>query len=99
MIYSDFDTKEEINALIEKANRYQIPFQDNINNMSHKDFYDLTVKVKRYETLIESAEELGIDWQSLGYDVIGLEQEIEQCKHREFYMQELENFYNVSYRN
>lgn len=57
---------------LEKADEYEIPYDACSIN-----FLELFDKVEEFERTI--AREYGIDWQSFGYDLLGIEQEISEA--------------------
>ena len=59
---------------LEKADEYEIPYDACSIN-----FIELFDKVEEFERTIARANEYGIDWQSFGYDLIGIEQEISEA--------------------
>jgi len=59
---------------LEKADEYEIPYDPHSIN-----FLELFDKVEEFELTIAKANEYGIDWQSFGYDLIGIEQEISEA--------------------
>ena len=59
---------------LEKADEYEIPYDPHSIN-----FLELFDKVEEFELTIAKAKEYGIDWQSFGYDLIGIEQEISEA--------------------
>lgn len=58
---------------LEKSDEYEIPYD--VNNINFIELFD---KVEEFERTIARANEYGIDWQSFGYDLIGIEQEISE---------------------
>jgi len=59
---------------LEKADEYEIPYDACSIN-----FLELFDKVEEFERTIARAKEYGIDWQSFGYDLLGIEQEISEA--------------------
>ena len=59
---------------LEKADEYEIPYDACSIN-----FIELFDKVEEFERTITRAAEYGIDWQSFGYDLLGIEQEISEA--------------------
>ena len=59
---------------LEKADEYEIPYDACSIN-----FIELFDKVEEFERTIARANEYGVDWQSFGYDLIGIEQEISEA--------------------
>ena len=59
---------------LEKADEYEIPYDACSIN-----FIELFDKVEEFERTIARAAEYGIDWQSFGYDLLGIEQEISEA--------------------
>jgi len=77
---------------IERAMAYNIPYESYGDN-----YYGLMQDIDKYEYLLEKAKEYCVDWDTSEYDVVALEQEIEEAK-RNAYMhdQELRSYYSQS---
>ena len=58
---------------IQKADQFDIEYDANNIN-----FISLFDKVEKFEQIITRAKEVGIDWKNFGYDIIAIEQEIEE---------------------
>lgn len=78
-IYEHFLISERGQELLNKANEFGISYD--VNNINFLELFD---KVERFEEVIARAAEFGIDWQEFGYDVIGIEQEIEEAMAEEY---------------
>lgn len=78
-IYESFLISERGQELLSKADEYEIPY-----NASNINFLELFDKVEEFERTITKANEYGIDWQDFGYDIIGIEQEIEEVMAEEY---------------
>ena len=58
--------------ILKKADEFGIEYDaDNI------DFLDLLEKVEQFQGLIVQANDVGVDWQDFGYDLVAIEQEID----------------------
>ena len=67
--------KEE---LLLKACQYNMPYDPSSIN-----FLDLSTKIDEYESLLHTAQEYGIDWDSSEYDPVALQQEIDYHERQE----------------
>lgn len=74
-VYGEMLKSERGKELIAKAERYNIPYDDESIN-----WLDLIDLVKEYEELLQAAEECHIYWDLGEYDPIALRQEIEYNK-------------------
>jgi hypothetical protein len=73
-VYERFLISERGQELLAKADEFEIPYDPHSIN-----FLELFDKVEEFELTIAKANEYGIDWQSFGYDLIGIEQEISEA--------------------
>ncbi len=73
-----FDS-ERGQELLFKAEQYNMPIDRN-----NIDWLQLIDDIDQYESLLEEARELGIEWDESEYDPIPLEQEIEEVRHINF---------------
>ena len=81
-----------IEEQIERANLYNIPYKIYGDN-----YYQLMIDIDKYEYLLERAKDYCIDWEASEYDVLALEQEIEEAKHNAYmHDQELRSYYSQS---
>ena len=78
-VYERFLISERGQELISKADEYEIPYDACSIN-----FLELFDKVEEFERTIARAKEYGIDWQSFGYDLLGIEQEISEAVAEEY---------------
>ena len=77
---------------IERANLYNIPYESYGDN-----YYQLMVDIDKYEYLLERAKDYCIDWDASEYDVLALEQEIEEAEHNAYvHDQSLRSYYSQS---
>jgi len=72
-VYESFLISERGQELLSKADEYEIPYNANDIN-----FLELLDQVEEFEEVIARAEKFGIDWQDFGYDIIAIEQQIEE---------------------
>jgi hypothetical protein len=68
--------------LLEKADEYGIPYIKHSIN-----WLDLIDEIALYETLLEEADNLNIDWDTSEYDPVALKQEIDYSERQEIYCQ------------
>lgn len=68
-----------IEEQIERAMFYNIPYETYGDN-----YYQLMVDIDKYEYLLGQAKDYCIDWDASEYDVLALEQEIEEAKHNAY---------------
>ena len=77
---------------IERAMFYNIPYKSYGDN-----YYQLMVDIDKYEYLLEKANDYCIDWDSSEYDLVALEQLIEEAEHNAYmHDQELRSYYSQS---
>jgi len=77
---------------IERATIYNIPYESYGDN-----YYQLMVDIDKYEYLLERAKDYCIDWDASEYDMLALEQEIEEAEHNAYvHDQELHSYYSQS---
>jgi|GEM_PF-1281345 len=77
---------------IERANLYNIPHQTYGDN-----YYQLMVDIDKYEFLLEKAKNHCVDWDSSEYDLLGLEQAIEDAEHNAYTAnQELRSYFSLT---
>lgn len=88
-----FRAKEAfIEEQIERANLYNIPYKIYGDN-----YYQLMIDIDKYEYLLERAKDYCIDWDASEYDMLALEQEIEEAEHNAYiHDQELRSYYSQS---
>jgi len=78
-----------IEEQIERASLYNIPYKTYGNN-----YYQLMVDIDKYEYLLEKANDYCIDWDSSEYDLVALEQAIEEAEHNAYiHDQSLRSYY------
>jgi hypothetical protein len=81
-----------IEEQIERANLYNIPYKIYGDN-----YYQLMIDIDKYEYLLERAKDYCIDWDASEYDMLALEQEIEEAEHNAYmHDQELRSYYSQS---
>jgi hypothetical protein len=77
---------------IERAMFYNIPYKSYGEN-----YYQLMVDIDKYEYLLEKANDYCIDWDASEYDVLALEQEIEEAEHNSYLQdQELRFYFSIT---
>ncbi len=78
-----------IEEQIERAMFYNIPYKSYGDN-----YYQLMVDIDKYEYLLEKANDYCIDWDSSEYDLVALEQAIEETEHNAYiHDQSLRSYY------
>lgn len=78
-----------IEEQIERAMFYNIPYKSYGDN-----YYQLMVDIDQYEYLLEKANDYCIDWDSSEYDLVALEQAIEEAEHNAYiHDQSLRSYY------
>jgi vacuolar-type H+-ATPase subunit I/STV1 len=81
-----------IEEQVERANLYNIPYES-----YEDDYYQLMVDIDKYEFLLEKAKDHCVDWDSSEYDIVALEQEIEEAEHNSYLQdQELRFYFSVT---
>ena len=81
-----------IEEQIERANFYNIPYENYGDN-----YYQLMVDIDKYEYLLEKANDYCIDWEASEYDLVALEQAIEEAEHTAYiHDQSLRSYYSQS---
>lgn len=81
-----------IEEQIERATFYNIPYKSYGEN-----YYQLMIDIDKYEYLLERAKDYCIDWDASKYDMLALEQEIEDAEHNAYvHDQELRSYYSQS---
>ena len=81
-----------IEEQIERATFYNIPYKIYGDN-----YYQLMIDIDKYEYLLERAKDYCIDWDASEYDMLALEQEIEEAEHNAYIAdQELRSYYSQS---
>ena len=81
-----------IEEQIERATFYNIPYKIYGDN-----YYQLMIDIDKYEYLLERAKDYCIDWDASEYDMLALEQEIEEAEHNAYiHDQELRSYYSQS---
>jgi len=81
-----------IEEQIERAMFYNIPYKSYGDN-----YYGLMIDIDKYEYLLERAKDYCIDWDASEYDVLALEQEIEEAEHNAYAAnQSLRSYYSQS---
>jgi hypothetical protein len=78
-----------IEEQIERAMFYNISYKSYGDN-----YYQLMVDIDKYEYLLEKANDYCIDWDSSEYDLVALEQAIEEAEHNAYiHDQSLRSYY------
>jgi len=81
-----------IEEQIERASFYNIPYKSYGEN-----YYQLMVDIDKYEYLLGKANDYCVDWDSSEYDLVALEQAIEEAEHNAYMAdQELRSYYSQS---
>jgi hypothetical protein len=81
-----------IEEQIERAMFYNIPYKSYGEN-----YYQLMVDIDKYEYLLGKANDYCVDWDSSEYDLVALEQLIEEAEHNAYMAdQELRSYYSQS---
>lgn len=81
-----------IEEQIERANFYNIPYKSYGEN-----YYQLMLDIDKYEYLLGKANDYCVDWDSSEYDLVALEQAIEEAEHNAYmHDQELRSYYSQS---
>ena len=75
---------------IERAMFYNIPYKSYGDN-----YYQLMIDIDKYEYLLGKAKDYGVDWDTSEYDLVALEQEIEEAEHNAYrHDQELRSYFS-----
>lgn len=78
-----------IEEQIERAMFYNISYESYGDN-----YYQLMIDIDKYEYLLEKANDYCIDWDSSEYDLVALEQAIEEAEHNAYiHDQSLRSYY------
>jgi hypothetical protein len=81
-----------IEEQIERAMFYNIPYKSYGEN-----YYQLMLDIDKYEYLLGKANDYCVDWDSSEYDLVALEQAIEEAEHNAYlHDQELRSYYSQS---
>lgn len=81
-----------IEEQIERAMFYNIPYKSYGEN-----YYQLMIDIDKYEYLLGQAKDYCVDWDTSEYDVLALEQEIEEAEHNAYMAdQELRSYFSVT---
>jgi hypothetical protein len=81
-----------IEEQIERADFYNIPYKSYGEN-----YYQLMLDIDKYEYLLGKANDYCVDWDSSEYDLVALEQAIEEAEHNAYMAdQELRSYYSQS---
>jgi hypothetical protein len=81
-----------IEEQIERAMFYNIPYKSYGDN-----YYQLMVDIDKYEYLLGKANDYCVDWDSREYDIVALEQAIEEAEHNAYINdQELRLYFSQS---
>ncbi len=81
-----------IEEQIERASLYNIPYKTYGDN-----YYQLMIDIDKYEYLLEKANDYCVDWDTSEYDLMALEQAIEEAEHNAYlYDQELRSYFSLT---
>lgn len=81
-----------IEEQIDRAMFYNIPYKSYGEN-----YYQLMIDIDKYEYLLGQANDYCVDWDTSEYDVVALEQAIEDAEHNAYmHDQELRSYYSQS---
>lgn len=81
-----------IEEQVERANLYNIPYEN-----YGDDYYRLMLDIDKYEYLLEKANDYCIDWDTSEYDLLALEQAIEEAEHNAYTAdQELRSYFSLT---
>jgi siroheme synthase (precorrin-2 oxidase/ferrochelatase) len=81
-----------IEEQVERANLYNIPYKN-----YGDDYYRLMVNIDKYEYLLEKAKDYCVDWDISEYDLMALEQAIEEAEHNAYlHDQELRSYFSLT---
>jgi hypothetical protein len=81
-----------IEEQIERANFYNIPYKIYGDN-----YYQLMVDIDKYEYLLAKAKDYCVDWDISEYDLVALEQAIEEAEHNAYTAdQELRSYFSLT---
>lgn len=77
---------------IERAMFYNIPYKSYGEN-----YYQLMIDIDKYEYLLGQANDYCVDWDTSEYDVVALEQAIEDAEHNAYmHDQELRSYFSTT---
>jgi len=71
LVYSDKLNSSDGQELLSKAEEYNIPY-----DKENVDWLKLSNDIENYEEVIARAAVYGIDWKNFGYDIMAIEDEI-----------------------
>ena len=81
-----------IEEQIERAMFYNIPYKSYGEN-----YYQLMLDIDKYEYLLGKANDYCVDWDSSEYDLVALEQAIEEAEHNAYiHDQELRSYFSAT---
>lgn len=81
-----------IEEQVERANLYNIPYKN-----YGDDYYRLMVDIDKYEYLLKKAKDYCVDWDTSEYDLVALEQAIEEAEHNAYTAdQELRSYFSLT---
>jgi hypothetical protein len=81
-----------IEEQIERANFYNIPYETYGDN-----YYQLMVDIDKYEYLLEKAKDYCVDWDTSEYDLVPLEQAIEEVEYNAYmHDQSLRSYFSLT---
>jgi len=81
-----------IEEQIERATLYNIPYETYGDN-----YYQLMIDIDKYEYLLGQAKDYCVDWDTNEYDLLALEQAIEEAEHNAYTAdQELRSYFSLT---
>ena len=81
-----------IEEQIERAMFYNIPYKS-----YGKNYYQLMIDIDKYEYLLGKANDYCVDWDTSEYDLVALEQVIEEAEHNAYiHDQELRSYFSAT---
>jgi hypothetical protein len=81
-----------IEEQIERASLYNIPYENYGDN-----YYQLMTDIDKYEYLLEKAKDYCVDWDISEYDLVALEQAIEEAEHNAYTAnQDLRSYFSLT---
>ena len=81
-----------IEEQVERATLYNIPYETYGDN-----YYGLMVDIDKYEYLLGQAKDYCVDWDTSEYDLLALEQAIEEAEHNPYLQdQELRSYFSTT---
>lgn len=92
LVYSDKLNSSDRQELLSKAEEYNIPY-----DKENVDWLKLSNDIENYEEIITRAAMYGIDWKNFGYDIMAIQDEINNIEIAESnYIKEARKDYYLS---